>query len=119
MPDERQDSIRRGIHAPEESPTGAAAERERRARVAQDPPMESAMGGTSDASRAAEDAQLNAARAAEATVAQPDGSPGEATDDESAAPSVVEESREASLRSRGGGSADEEEIADAARNERV
>jgi hypothetical protein len=63
MPDERQDSIRHGLHSPEESPSGAAAEVERRRRVAEDPPVESAMGGSSDESRPADEAQVNAARA--------------------------------------------------------
>jgi cell division protein FtsN len=109
VPDERQDSIRKGIHAPEESPSGSAAERERQKRVAQDPPIDSAMGGTSDASRPADEAQLNAARAqSEARAAQP------RQDQAQEAPRdrdrTIEETREAGLRSQGGGSSDEQEI---------
>ena len=62
MPDERQDSIRKGIHAPEESPSGTEAERERQERLARDRPIDGAMGGTSDESSPAEDAQTEAAR---------------------------------------------------------
>jgi hypothetical protein len=63
MPDERQDSIRQGIGAPEESRIGqeARAERERRdAETTTD--MESAMGGTSDADRPGDEAAADAAR---------------------------------------------------------
>lgn len=74
MPDERQDSIRKGIHSPRESPRGTAAEAERKRRVAEDPPMDSAMGGSSDESRPGEEAQANAARAeAEADGAEKSG----------------------------------------------
>lgn len=62
MPDERQDSIRHGLHSPEESPSGAAAERERQRRLAEEHPVESGMGGSSDASRPGDEAQMNAAR---------------------------------------------------------
>jgi hypothetical protein len=61
MPDERQDSIRQGIAAPEESPTGMAAEEERRKRAAEGPRIGGAMGGTSDAERAGDEAAMNAA----------------------------------------------------------
>jgi hypothetical protein len=61
MPDERQDSIRQGIGVPEESPTGVAAEEDRLRRAAQGPPIGGAMGGTSDADSAGEEAQMNAA----------------------------------------------------------
>lgn len=61
MPDERQDSIRQGIGAPEESPTGAAADEARRKRAAEGPPIGGAMGGTSDAERPGDEAQMNAA----------------------------------------------------------
>lgn len=61
MPDERQDSIRQGIGVPKESPTGAAAEEERRKRAAEGPPIGGAMGGTSDAERPGDEAQMNAA----------------------------------------------------------
>lgn len=45
MPDERQDPIRHGLHSPEERPSGAAAERERQRRLAEERPIESGMGG--------------------------------------------------------------------------
>ena len=61
MPDERQDSIRQGIGVPEESPTGVVAEEERRKLAAEGPPIGGAMGGTSDAERPGDEAQMNAA----------------------------------------------------------
>ena len=61
MPDERQDSIRQGIGVPEESPTGVAAEEERRRLAAEGPQIGGAMGGTSDAEDAAQEAGMNAA----------------------------------------------------------
>ena len=61
MPDERQDSIRQGIGVPEESPTGVAAEEERRRLAAEGPAIGGAMGGTSDAESAGDEAHLNAA----------------------------------------------------------
>ena len=61
MPDERQDSIRQGIGVPEESPTGVAAEEERRRRAAEGPQIGGAMGGTSDAESSGDEAQMNAA----------------------------------------------------------
>lgn len=48
MPDERQDSIRQGIHAPEESPEGQKAAEQRRQRDADAPEIGGGMGGTSD-----------------------------------------------------------------------
>ena len=63
MPDERQDSIRQGIGAPDESRIGqdARAERERRdAETTTD--MESAMGGTSDVDSPGDEAAADAAR---------------------------------------------------------
>lgn len=117
MPDERQDSIRQGIHAPEESPSGAAAEAERRRRIAGDPTMDAAMGGTSDESTAAEEAQANAARAGaepggRGSPREPAGAgiPQEEND-------LLRETREASVRAQGGGSSDEAEIRRAAREE--
>lgn len=60
MPD---DSIRHGLHSPEERPSGAAAERERQRRLAEERPIESGMGGgSSDASRPGDEAQMTAAR---------------------------------------------------------
>ena len=61
MPDERQDSIRQGIGVPEESPTGVAAEEERRRLAAEGPRIGGAMGGTSDAEDAGQEAGMNAA----------------------------------------------------------
>jgi len=73
VPDERQDSIRQGIHAPAESPSGVEAERERQRLVAQDPPIEGAMGGSTDESTAGEDAQQRAAMAeSEGRTPEPD-----------------------------------------------
>ncbi|MBW3630659.1 MAG: hypothetical protein KY464_15355 [Gemmatimonadetes bacterium] len=77
MPDERQDSIRQGIGVPEESPTGVAAEEERRKLAAEGPPIGGAMGGTSDAERPGDEAQMNAAmREAEDEAAADDGAEG-------------------------------------------
>ena len=61
MPDERQDSIRQGIGAPEESPTGQAAAEERRRLAAEGSEIGGGIGGTSDADSAADEAQANAA----------------------------------------------------------
>ena len=61
MPDERMESIRQGIGVPPESPAAAKAEEERRARAAAAPPMDGAMGGTSDAESAGDEAHMNAA----------------------------------------------------------
>ena len=74
MPDERQDSIRQGIGVPEESPTGVAAEEERRRLAAEGPQIGGAMGGTTDAEGAGEEAQMNAAmREAEDDQREEDG----------------------------------------------
>lgn len=73
MPDERQDSIRQGIGVPEESPTGVAAEEERRRHAGEGPQIGGAMGGTSDADSPADEAQMNAAiRGAEEEAAADD-----------------------------------------------
>lgn len=64
MPDERLDSIRQGIHTPPESPTGRAADERRAERVSNDPPIDSALGGTSDAESAGEEADMDARRRA-------------------------------------------------------
>lgn len=64
MPDERLDSIRRGIHAPPESPSGAAAERRRKTRTARGPVIGGEMGGTTDAETAGEEADMDAKRRA-------------------------------------------------------
>ena len=60
MPDERMDSIRRGIGAPPESPEAVRADERRRDALAHSPPLEEGLGGTSDAETAAEEAQMNA-----------------------------------------------------------
>lgn len=118
MPDERQDSIRQGIQAPEESPSGAAAERERQRRVADDPAIDSAMGGGSDESRAGEEAQVDAARAGM------EGGGAAAAGAESEAERLRERSERlretggAGERAQGGGRAEEEEIRRSARKER-
>ncbi|HET8656567.1 MAG TPA: hypothetical protein VFL93_13690 [Longimicrobiaceae bacterium] len=62
MPDERLDSIRQGIHAPPESPSGTAAEREREEAIPLQPPIGGAMGGTSDAESAGDEADGDAKR---------------------------------------------------------
>jgi hypothetical protein len=64
MPDERLDSIQQGIHAPPESPSGVAADRRRAEKVAQEPPIEAALGGTSDAETAGQEADMNTKRRA-------------------------------------------------------
>jgi hypothetical protein len=64
MPDERLDSIRQGIAAPEESPSGTQAAEQRRQRAAEGPPIGGEMGGTSDSDRPGDEAQMNAARRA-------------------------------------------------------
>jgi len=62
MPDERLDSMRQGIAAPPESPEAQQADRERREELLRHPvEMESAMGGTSDAERAGDQADMDAA----------------------------------------------------------
>jgi hypothetical protein len=73
MPDERQDSIRQGIHAPEESPIGRAAAEARRQRAAEGPPIGGAMGGSTDSDSPAEEAQARAAREAPGQSAGGDG----------------------------------------------
>lgn len=62
MPDERMDSIRQGIGVPPESPAAKRADEERRRRTSKDPPIEGAMGGTSDAETAGDEARMDAAR---------------------------------------------------------
>jgi hypothetical protein len=61
VPDERKDSIRQGISAPDESPSGKEAEEERRKRAAEGPEIGGAMGGTSDAESAGDESALNRA----------------------------------------------------------
>ena len=60
MPDERMESILRGIAAPPESPAAQEAAAERQARLAEEPPIEGGLGGTSDAETAADEALMNA-----------------------------------------------------------
>jgi hypothetical protein len=65
MPDERMESIERGIAPPPESPAAADAARRRtealRRQPADAPLPEGAMGGTSDAETAGDEARMNAA----------------------------------------------------------
>ena len=60
MPDERMESLRRGIAAPPESPAAAEAAAARRAELAKEPPIDGGLGGTSDAETAADEALMNA-----------------------------------------------------------
>jgi hypothetical protein len=65
MPDERLESMQRGIGAPPESPAAVEAER-RRLEALRHPapdtlPPEGALGGTSDAETAGDEARMNAA----------------------------------------------------------
>lgn len=62
MPDERQDSIRQGIHAPEESEEGQRAAEEKRRTAPDAPPIGGGMGGTSDADSPADEALYQAQR---------------------------------------------------------
>ena len=63
MPDERQDSIRQGIGAPEESPEGQAAAERRRELNRDAPEIGGGMGGTSDADSPADESLYNAQQA--------------------------------------------------------
>ena len=66
MPDERAESIQQGIAAPEESEIGRRADEERRRHLNDSRiPPDSAMGGTSDADTAGDEAHFNANRATE------------------------------------------------------
>jgi hypothetical protein len=58
--DERQDSIRQGIGAPEESEIGQRAAEERKRLAAEGPEIGGGMGGTSDADSAADEAAKSA-----------------------------------------------------------
>jgi hypothetical protein len=60
MPDERQDSIRQGISAPQESEIGQKAAAERKRLAADGPEIGGGLGGTSDADSAADEASKNA-----------------------------------------------------------
>lgn len=62
MPDERQDSIRQGISAPEESPEGQKAAERRRELNTDAPEIGGGMGGTSDADSPADESLYNAQR---------------------------------------------------------
>jgi hypothetical protein len=114
MPDERQDSIRQGIHAPDESPSGAEAAEQRRQRAAQSPPIGGAMGGTSDADRPGDEALFNAQRGAglgdEGGEAQDGGEMPAAEQKLVERNRVLKETREAGQRAQGGGDADEQDI---------
>ncbi len=61
MVDERQDSIRQGIGVPPESQVGQEAARQKQKHNAEGPPLEGAMGGTSDAETAPQESQMNRA----------------------------------------------------------
>ena len=66
MPDERAESIQQGIAAPEESEIGRRADEERRTHLNDSPILpDGAMGGTSDADNASDEAHFNANRATE------------------------------------------------------
>lgn len=68
MADERMESIEQGIAAPDESEKGRRAEEQRRNELARSPARsDSAMGGTSDAGTAGDEAQENADLNAEAS----------------------------------------------------
>lgn len=60
MPDERRDSIEQGIGAPDESPIGREAAEERVRRAAEGPEIGGALGGTSDADSAGDEAAFQA-----------------------------------------------------------
>ena len=60
MVDERQDSIRQGINAPEESEIGQRAAEERQRKAAEGPEIGGGLGGTSDADAAADEAKFDA-----------------------------------------------------------
>ena len=62
MPDERLDSMQHGIGAPPESPAAQHADEARRADLRENPspPMEGAMGGSNDADRAGDQADMEA-----------------------------------------------------------
>lgn len=62
MPDERQDSIRQGINAPEESPEGQEAAERRRELNKDGPEIGGGMGGTSDSDSPADESLYNAQR---------------------------------------------------------
>lgn len=62
MPDERQDSIRQGIHAPDESPSGREAAEKNRKAAADAPEIGGGLGGTSDADSPADEALYEAQR---------------------------------------------------------
>lgn len=65
MIDERQDSIRQGIGAPQESGIGQRAAAERRRRAAEGAQIGGGLGGTSDADSPGDEAASDAARTAD------------------------------------------------------
>jgi 2,5-diketo-D-gluconate reductase A len=62
MPSEREDSIRKGIHPPQESAAAQEAAREKRARTGDAPGSGGGMGGSSDADTPGEEALFEAQR---------------------------------------------------------
>ena len=62
MPDESLDSMRQGIQAPPESPIASAAARDREKKLAREQPIDGAMGGTSNAESAGDEADMDAKR---------------------------------------------------------
>jgi hypothetical protein len=108
MPDERLDSMRQGIGAPPESPAAQKADAERRDQVLRAPspvPMESAMGGTSDAGRAGDDVDADAVL--RGGISGGGGGHNEDAVAAGDAGDVRRETREAGQRAQGGGSRDE------------
>jgi hypothetical protein len=118
MPDERLDSMRQGIGAPPESPAAQKADAERREQIVRDPapvPMESAMGGTSDAGGPADDVDADAILRAGLSPTGGDASAGDRSGESTPTGTglegdVARETREAGLRAQGGGSSDEDDI---------
>lgn len=65
MPNERDESLKQGIAAPDESPIAREAEARRREQLLNTPPeaqADSAMGGTSDVDAPVDDAEMLRAR---------------------------------------------------------
>ena len=80
MPDERRDSIEKGIGAPEESPRGLDAAEERKRQAAEAPEIGGAMGGTTDADSPADEAAYEAERTESRRRAGRNRGPGEGAD---------------------------------------
>ena len=80
MPDERRDSIERGVAAPEESPRGRAAAEARMRETSEGPEIGGGIGGTSDADSAGDEAAYQARRHAIGRRADRHRGPGEGAD---------------------------------------